>query len=169
MKTTLVLFSVLCFMFFSCADNSVGNSGTALQHNSTMQKPEPPPLTAISLHLAEYNRNSAHEWCVAFRVFGDNGVPLPAVDNYVWQIDRDANDGVDNWEVPYWSSPGGKSKQMDGNSDPEAPNSRFKVRVLYNGMVTDTWVVGRDMRNEVMTGCTHNCTTDPDSRFNQVQ
>lgn len=168
MKTMFIL--ALSIVLLSCSDPSAPSSTT--DHGSTgsaLNKVDPPPVTSIHLRLSEYNRNSQNEWCVEFRVFADNGAALPATGNYVWEMDWDAYDGVDNWVTASWSSPGNKSKKMDGCSDPEDNSSRFKIRAYYNGMLTDTWIVGADMRGQPITGCTHDPDNDPDSRFSSVQ
>jgi len=153
MKNRTFLWLIICMLILSCADykEPTGIVGEVNPRGGVMNKvPEDIP---VHLEITKYYRNSNSEWCVAMRVFRNDGGSLPETGyNYRWYWDNTGCNGTDQFTL--WShSTDSRTVYIDGISDPSKPMSRFKFYVSTYFAQSPAITIGHDMRGVPITGC----------------
>lgn len=102
-------------------------------------------MTGVHLRTTQYQFGN-HEWCVAMRVYWDDGTPAPSNNNYTWYKDGQ-----------YWSAGGsGNSvESFDEEFEPTLVTVNFKV--LYYVPIGDFYY----WTPEIPIGCSPGGNPDP--------
>ena len=153
MKKQTLICLVISIIMLSCTDSKHpdGAAGGVDPGDPILHKvPEDIP---VHLEITKYYRNSNSEWCVAMRVFRDDGGSLPETGyDYKWYWDNTGCNATDQFTL--WShSTDSRTAYIDGVSDPAKPMSRYKFYVTTTFNPTPVITIGRDMRSSPITGC----------------